>query len=193
MTPKGELSKGSLPSWLEEPLISRLLNLKLASHDDHTQGVFGNSPHQRPNHVLINEYPPGIGIFPHEDGPAYFPAVATISLGGHTVLDVYRKDAIGQREMQPTWRILQERRSLLITMGDLYRETLHGIGDLVSDDNLGSGRIDNWEMLRDDTRSACVSNNGALERRLRISATIRDVIQVRDYSKLLSGRGGKRM
>lgn len=43
-----------------------------------------------PNHVLINEYLPGQGIMPHEDGPAFYPVISTISLGSHTILDFYR-------------------------------------------------------------------------------------------------------
>ena len=27
---------------------------------------------------------------PHEDGPLYYPTVATVSLGSHTVLDFYK-------------------------------------------------------------------------------------------------------
>ncbi|XP_057864425.1 alkylated DNA repair protein ALKBH6 homolog isoform X1 [Cryptomeria japonica] len=38
------------------------------------------------NHVLINEYLPGQGIMPHQDGPAYFPVVAIISLGSPAVM-----------------------------------------------------------------------------------------------------------
>lgn len=53
-------------------------------------GAFVGSKHGEPNHCLVNEYLAGQGIMPHEDGPAYFPAVATISLGSHTLLDVYR-------------------------------------------------------------------------------------------------------
>ncbi|CAI5937384.1 unnamed protein product, partial [Closterium sp. NIES-65] len=33
------------------------------------------------NHVLVNEYHEGQGIMPHQDGPAYFPCVAILSLG----------------------------------------------------------------------------------------------------------------
>lgn len=38
------------------------------------------------NHVLVNEYLPGQGIMPHQDGPAYFPVVAIISLGSPAVM-----------------------------------------------------------------------------------------------------------
>lgn len=53
-------------------------------------GAFEGSKHGEPNHCLVNEYLAGQGIMPHEDGPAYYPAVATISLGSHTLLDIYR-------------------------------------------------------------------------------------------------------
>uniref|UniRef100_A0A8C4N9A9 AlkB homolog 6 n=1 Tax=Eptatretus burgeri TaxID=7764 RepID=A0A8C4N9A9_EPTBU len=49
-------------------------------------GLFGG---KSANHVLINEYKPGQGIMPHGDGPLYYPTVATMSLGSHTVLDFY--------------------------------------------------------------------------------------------------------
>ncbi|XP_012077561.1 alpha-ketoglutarate-dependent dioxygenase alkB homolog 6 isoform X3 [Jatropha curcas] len=39
------------------------------------------------NHVLINEYLPDQGIMPHQDGPAYFPVVAILSLGSPVVMD----------------------------------------------------------------------------------------------------------
>uniref|UniRef100_A0A1D1XI67 Putative alpha-ketoglutarate-dependent dioxygenase ABH6 n=2 Tax=Anthurium amnicola TaxID=1678845 RepID=A0A1D1XI67_9ARAE len=39
------------------------------------------------NHVLINEYLPYQGIMPHQDGPAYFPVVAILSLGSPVVID----------------------------------------------------------------------------------------------------------
>ncbi|XP_039117887.1 alpha-ketoglutarate-dependent dioxygenase alkB homolog 6-like [Dioscorea cayenensis subsp. rotundata] len=39
------------------------------------------------NHVLINEYLPNQGIMPHQDGPAYFPVVAILSLKSPVVID----------------------------------------------------------------------------------------------------------
>ncbi|KAL9936838.1 hypothetical protein V8E36_004073 [Tilletia maclaganii] len=53
-------------------------------------GAFQDAKHGQPNHCLVNEYLAGQGIMPHEDGGAYFPAVATISLGSHTLLDIFR-------------------------------------------------------------------------------------------------------
>lgn len=73
----------SLPEWLSNPLSSRFDSL----------GIFKDSPHGRANHCLINEYLPGQGIMPHEDGAAYHPVVATVSLSGTLVLDVYEKSS----------------------------------------------------------------------------------------------------
>ncbi|KAI0698177.1 hypothetical protein C8T65DRAFT_742903 [Cerioporus squamosus] len=53
-------------------------------------GVFKASAHGEPNHVIMNEYAPGQGIMPHEDGPAYHPVVATLSLGAHTIFHYYQ-------------------------------------------------------------------------------------------------------
>ncbi|RWR75780.1 Oxoglutarate/iron-dependent dioxygenase [Cinnamomum micranthum f. kanehirae] len=39
------------------------------------------------NHVLINEYLPDQGIMPHQDGPAYFPVVAILSLGSSVAMN----------------------------------------------------------------------------------------------------------
>ncbi|CAL8159613.1 unnamed protein product [Prunus armeniaca] len=39
------------------------------------------------NHVLINEYLPNQGIMAHQDGPAYYPVVAILSLRSPVVMD----------------------------------------------------------------------------------------------------------
>ncbi|MEJ1286895.1 spectrin repeat containing nuclear envelope family member 4 [Cricetulus griseus] len=64
-----------LPPWLQR-YVDKVSDLSL----------FGGLP---ANHVLVNQYLPGEGIMPHEDGPLYYPTVSTISLGSHTVLDFY--------------------------------------------------------------------------------------------------------
>ena len=191
------MAAGPLPSWLEDTIISRLVRFPLSpspSEPGESNNLFSPSPHGRPNHCLINEYPPGIGIFPHEDGPAYHPIVATVSMGGHTVLDIYTKDPQTRlKSDEPTWRILQERRSLLVTTGSMYEETLHGIAEAEVDENLGEGRVVNWNLLRDKTRTSCKENGGKMERNLRVSATLRDVLKVmRDWGRLVPSLGLKR-
>lgn len=70
-----------LPKWLAHPITDRFKDLK----------IFSDSPHGGANHCLINEYLPGQGIMPHEDGAAYHPVVATVSLNGSLVLELTPK------------------------------------------------------------------------------------------------------
>ncbi|KAF3176880.1 hypothetical protein TWF225_008536 [Orbilia oligospora] len=117
LTPSGHLlTTKSLPEFLVTPVVDRILSLSFTSSSSSsssssvssstsesndsnsknigtktTEGIFTKSPHSRPNHVLINEYPPGTGISPHEDGGAYFPVVCTVSLGAHIILQVTPK------------------------------------------------------------------------------------------------------
>lgn len=161
---KDTLLAMSLPGFLVEPILPRFESLD----------IFADSPHLGPNQVIVNEYQPGKGIMPHEDGAAYHPITATLSLGGHTVLEIYKKTDNGERETEPTWRILQEPRSLLVTTGAMYKETLHGISDLEVDHNLRPETIVNWSLLAD----ANAFETGTAERQVRVSLTYRDVLKV---------------
>ncbi|KAL5046219.1 hypothetical protein BDW71DRAFT_67859 [Aspergillus fruticulosus] len=177
LTTTNTLLSSPLPRWLTTapPIIERFKALHL----------FDDSPHKGPNHVLVNEYTPGQGIMPHEDGAAYYPLVATLSLGGVVVLDLYEKNNHsscngddegngGGRTRQPKYRILQERRSLLVTRGGIYRNYLHGIAERHKEENLGPDSICNWELLGDVERFA----EGWCERGTRVSLTYRDVLKV---------------
>lgn len=62
---KNTLVDAPLPQWLEDPVVSRLLSIPLSAKDSNVN-TFSDSPHRRPNLVLINEYPPGVGIMPHK-------------------------------------------------------------------------------------------------------------------------------
>lgn len=174
-----------LPGWLDG-VVGRLGEVLLGGGAGEGEGrpIFQNSPHGAPNHVLINEYTPGEGILPHEDGSAYFPVVCTVSLGAHTVLDVYSKGEKGRR-----WRVLQERRSLLVTMGECYVGCLHGIEGVEVDEGLGPAGVVNWELLREETRAEVQREGGRLRRGVRVSLTCRDVVRVRRVRGL--GFGGK--
>lgn len=124
---------------------------------------------------------------PHEDGAAYHPIVATVSLAAPIVLDIYEKRADEQQATSmtsmssedvaagaPRYRILQEPRSLLITTGSLYTDYLHGITESTGDEDLGPETICNWEQLGDKTPF----EGGQYERQTRISLTYRDVLRV---------------
>ena len=143
--------------------------------------IFSSSPHKSPNHVLINEYTPDQGILPHEDGGAYYPVVATVSLGSSIVLDIYDKklDVNGKRQDVPRWRILQEPRSALIMTEDIYKTYLHGISETNIDRNLNLESISNWALL------GCKEDYelGVKERKIRVSLTYRDVLKVKNIGK----------
>lgn len=153
-----------MPPFLSKVVLDRLAQTRL----------FKDSPHGAPNHCLVNEYQPGQGIMPHVDGPAYYPITATVSLASHTVLNIYKKNDQGEREATPTWHILQEPRSLLITTGDMYKDTLHGISEDDEDKDLGPETIVNWNKLGDKTPY----EGGTAKRQNRLSLTYRDVLKV---------------
>jgi len=147
----------------------------------------------------------------HEDGPAYSPVVATVSLGAALCLELEGKregvegegggegedegdgegmEAEGEdegldRAVRSRFRILQEPGSLLVTRGEAYGSLLHGIAPIERDVDLGPGTVANWELLGDRTAFA----DGVNERRTRVSLTYRDVLKV---SKVGIGVLGKR-
>ncbi len=159
------LSSSSLPADLTDGILPMFQEL----------GIFNESPHRAPNHVLVNEYLPAQGIMPHEDGPAYHPVTATISLGSSTVLDIYSKSLSESRDSgRQQWRILQEPGSLLVTTGKCYTDTLHGIAEIEVDEELREGSIANWDLLGDKYQF----RDGRYLRKTRVSLTCRDVKKV---------------
>ena len=142
---------------------------------------------------------------PHEDGPAYHPVVATLSLGSHAVFNYYRykldSDASPLPGVQisapnepisstgrpidpvPVLALLLEPRSLVITTSSLYAEHLHGIDGLLEDKFEEDGRppqdrIANYDLLRGTAERAAIANGSILERGMRYSLTCRDVEKV---------------
>ncbi|KAB8297209.1 hypothetical protein EYC80_002583 [Monilinia laxa] len=183
---KNTLLDAPLPKWLIDPVVSRLLSLPI-SREEEGRHIFSDSPHGRPNHILINEYLPNQGIMPHKDGSAYYPVVCTVSLGASLCLDIYGDKEDGTREEQPRWRILQEPRSLLITTDELYTKYYHGISEIEADVNLNSSTVANWELLRSEDGIV----DGRYERHERLSLTYRDVLKVSKLGAKL-GLFGKR-
>lgn len=141
---------------------------------------------------------------PHEDGSAYAPVVATVSLGGTVVLEVApkpvweenseekRADAHkeSEKEAQENWRIVCEPRSLLITTLSAYTTTLHGIPSVEVDASLGPETVANWSLLGDAQQY--VDASGKNERGTRISLTYRDVLKVSKAGGLGKILGGGR-
>lgn len=129
---------------------------------------------------------------PHEDGAAYHPVVATVSLGGSLVLDVTEKrketdsDASSDSSSLKRWRIFQEPRSLLLTTSAAYTDTLHGISEVTEDSDLGPETVANWSLLGD--RETVEANGGQNVRTDRISLTYRDVKKVSNVASKLFGK-----
>uniref|UniRef100_A0A671L6V8 Alpha-ketoglutarate-dependent dioxygenase alkB homolog 6 n=2 Tax=Sinocyclocheilus anshuiensis TaxID=1608454 RepID=A0A671L6V8_9TELE len=127
------------------------------------------------NHVLVNEYKPGEGIMPHEDGPQYHPTVTTISLGSHTLLDFYKPVCQTQSEIPQTEErrymlsLFVQRRSLLILQDDMYKLYLHGIQGVCED-------ILSEHVVNLSSTGAQVGDT--LPRSTRVSLTIRNVPKV---------------
>ncbi|KAL3425991.1 Alpha-ketoglutarate-dependent dioxygenase alkB-like protein 6 [Phlyctema vagabunda] len=172
LTAKNALLESQLPPWLTDPIVARILSYpKSTAREDN---IFTNSPHQAPNHVLVNEYVPGQGISPHKDGSAYHPVVCTVSLGASLCLDLYGTKEDGTIEDQPRWKILQEPRSLLITTDSLYTDYLHGIAEVTEEQNIGPQIVANWDLLRSREQFGA----GRFDRSTRTSLTYRDVLKV---------------
>ncbi|CAM8910280.1 unnamed protein product [Rhodiola kirilowii] len=134
---KGLLSQ-NLPPWLSN----------LTRRISERTGLFPSAI----NHVLINEYLPDQGIMPHQDGPAYFPVVAILSLGSPAVMDFtpHSKLTLSDTSKDPNqdccseasemeackwvdnhhpFSVLLMPHSLLIFKDEAYSDYLHGIKD----------------------------------------------------------------
>ncbi|KAF8509465.1 hypothetical protein BU17DRAFT_98905 [Hysterangium stoloniferum] len=195
LLPSGALVPRELPSFVTEypDIIQRLRKT----------GAFASSKHGEPNHIIVNEYQPGQGIMPHEDGSSYHPVVATLSLGSHAVFNYHRylTDDIkplpsnihcaGRSiDPNPVLSLLLERRSLVITAKSLYKEHLHAIQPLEYDvlapwdeDELrepvgGSVKVANCNVIRGKVESKASREGGLLRRGTRLSLTCRDVERV---------------
>ncbi|CAM1316546.1 ALKBH6 (predicted) [Pycnogonum litorale] len=167
--PKG-MVREEIPAWLKT-YMERITQTTDTFHDDH-----------KPNHVLVNEYLPGQGIMPHEDGPLFHPVITTISLGSHILLDVYdhlnrvsdnnqvEKNS-GDYESRFVGSIFLERKSLLILTKDLYTDYLHGIKETTSD-------VVDDKCVKNVHLCENINNGQSYDRSTRISLTIRNFPKV---------------
>ncbi|KAK7270769.1 hypothetical protein RJT34_26178 [Clitoria ternatea] len=131
------------------------------------------------NHVLINEYLPNQGIMPHQDGPAYFPVVAILSLGSPVVMDFTPharlkldsqddtdKDSEGGSfeiakdkwlDGHHPFSILLMPRSLLIFKDKAYSDYLHGIRDCAV--HCYDGAVNETEALKQNESDRYLSSS----------------------------------
>jgi alkylated DNA repair protein alkB family protein 6 len=145
------------------------------------------------------EYLPGQGIMSHVDGPMYFPAVANLSLGSHTIMNLQecRVDCDVSPPQAPI-RLLLEPRSLLLLSSHAYVLN-YALAFLFMSSDTSCDRYVNWmhgiEELTEDAVDSSVANihltsfSGAdqaspptcaivLARSTRVSLTIRYVPKV---------------
>ncbi|KAI9724650.1 MAG: hypothetical protein M1828_003519 [Chrysothrix sp. TS-e1954] len=161
------LTTKALPTWMTSILQPKLNDL----------GIFNDTTHTAMNHILVNNYRPGEGILPHEDGPAYAPVTATVSLGSPTILDIYEKATEKfSGNGQPVARLYQEPRSLLVTRDEAYETLMHGITETDVDKGINADSVANWSLLA--TPEKYIDAEGRSHRQERISLTCRDVVKV---------------
>ncbi|TXT08690.1 hypothetical protein VHUM_02818 [Vanrija humicola] len=129
------------------------------------------------NQVLVNEYKPGQGISPHEDGPAFRPLVATLSLGSHTVLDLHHyispstpsppmiptEGSVGRAiAAVPLGHVLLMPRSLFVLTGSAYTAHLHGIAERSADWVVRDESVQKDTVDADGAPPVVVANAGLL-------------------------------
>ncbi|KAI0772343.1 hypothetical protein BD413DRAFT_612513 [Trametes elegans] len=180
-------------------------------------GVFKASAHGQPNHIIMNEYAPGQGIMPHEDGSAYHPVVATLSLGSHTVFHYYQyrpdtspsSPSPAQTEQSagtttaagpaqagtgraidptPVLSLVLEPRSLVITTASLYTAHLHGI-DAVLEDNFGGDGRPPEERIANFGLLRGQAERDAVVNGLKLERGMRFSLTCRDVEKVAAGGG----
>lgn len=132
---------------------------------------------------------------PHEDGAAYHPVVATVSLGATVTLDIYEKREEKEDEgesssgsLKLVTRILQEPGSLLVTAHQAYTSFLHGISAIEEDIDLGPATVANWDLLSAGAREKIVASGDKNKRGVRTSLTYRDVLKVKKIGIGIVGR-----
>lgn len=170
------LMREALPQW-QATFVSALHNL----------GVF--HPVLYPaNSVRINAYAPGQGIYPHLDGPVYYPRAAIISLGSQCVFDFYPRIDLEDEEKRgfswdrdkevpsgtemppgtkPAMSLLLEPGSLLIFSGDGFIHNRHGINSVECDEITPQVR---------NAKDIGLSVGDRMKRSRRVSLTIRHLL-----------------
>jgi alkylated DNA repair protein alkB homolog 6 len=145
---KSGLVPAPLPKWLV-PLMDRTRDrvggFGVGGGGDGGRASGAPLPPPPPNHALVNMYHPGEGILPHQDGPAYVPKVAIVSIGSPAVLRFWRRrrrGGGGEGEGEggsgsdgapvpgvdrPDASVLLEPRSLVVFEGEAYTDCYHGI------------------------------------------------------------------
>ena len=188
---KGTLAE-KMPDWL-------------ASEIGKVQHTVGELMPTRINHVLVNEYLPGNGILPHQDGGCYHPCVLILSLGCDAVMRFAPHKDFRDDSSYKEFGIFLPCRSLLLFHGTTYTEYLHGIeavdvdvidGSVVNFGDVSGAASDEMEETGIEKRDALKKEkNGdddsetrsvTLRRdTTRVSMTFRNVLRVRKALRMV--------
>lgn len=96
---------GDLPLWATD-LAKRLF------HDGLLPGI--------PDQLVVNDYAPGKGIFPHIDQAVFGDVVASVSLGSSCVMEFSKEDHVSKE-------VFLEPRSVVVLSGEVRWRWKHGI------------------------------------------------------------------
>jgi alkylated DNA repair dioxygenase AlkB len=91
---------------------------------------------ERPDQMIVNEYMPGQGIYPHVDDPSSFDdGIVSLSLGSNIAMDL-----IECRTPSNKKEVLLRRRSVIAFHGDARYRWRHGIVARMTDHGVKRGR-----------------------------------------------------
>lgn len=151
----------------------------------HQLGVFDGALYPM-NSVRINAYKPGQGIFPHCDGPVYYPKVGILSMGSPCLFHFYSRSGtedtmkwdsehdvpagFQKERSRPQLSVFLEPRSLLVFSHDAFWHHRHGIDDVASETI--TENIANLEHAR----AAGHQLGDTIPRRRRVSLTMRHLL-----------------
>lgn len=109
---------GALPKWSDDVCMQLV-----------QRRIFATPPSQ----LIVNEYEPGQGIAPHTDRDCFGPVVASLSLGGDCMMQLFPH----AKDKHDAFEIVLSRRSLLVLQGASRNAWRHGIARRKSDVQYG--------------------------------------------------------
>ncbi|KRX06145.1 hypothetical protein PPERSA_00025 [Pseudocohnilembus persalinus] len=131
VTPQGLQNQEKLPQFMQ------IIVDKIHEQSQITQ--------YKPNHILLNEYPPQVGIMPHTDGPLYIPFVCSITFGCNALFKFY-KNYQDYKDKKFAVQLVLEDNCLCVFTQDLYENYLHCLEDIpIEYIYLDLKEIDGWD------------------------------------------------
>lgn len=159
MTEQGLIPRNDIPTWLQT-----LMDLVF-------ENILKERGFPRPNHALVNLYEPGDGIMAHEDGPAYTPYAAILSLGSACVFDFVSKSLPRECVTQAYLPV----GSVMVFFSQAYQNVLHEVR--FSKYDAIDSSVFNHSALSEfpDRLGDSILHGDVLSRGRRISITMRHV------------------